>query len=203
MILIFFGPPGAGKGTQAKFIAKELNIPHLSTGDILRKQLLINNEFSKTIKNIMDSGQLVTDNILNKTVSERLNNTDCSNGFVLDGYPRTMNQVIFLENILKEKNLSIDFILDFLIDEEVIIQRIISRSVAENREDDDENVIETRIANYYKETKPLSDFYNNQYSSAYYVIDGNQEIQKLNAEIYNIIKKPYIYVFLLDFYPWL
>ena len=190
MILIFFGPPGAGKGTQAKFIAKKLSIPHLSTGDILRKLLLINNEFSKNLKNIMDSGQLVTDNILNQTISERLNNADCSSGFVLDGYPRTMNQVIFLENILKEKNLSIDFILDFLIDEEVIIQRIISRSVSENREDDDENVIETRIANYYKETKPLSDFYKNQYSSAYYVLDGNQEIQKLNAEIHNIIKKP-------------
>ena len=77
----------------------------------------------------------------------------------------------------------------FLIDEEAIIQRIKSRSVAENREDDDENVIETRIANYYKETKPLSDFYKNQYSSAYYVIDGNQEIQKLNTEILKIIKK--------------
>ena len=101
MILIFFGPPGAGKGTQAKFIAKELNITHLSTGDILREQLLKNNEFSKILKRIMDSGQLVTDNILNKIISERLNNIDCSNGFILDGYPRTMEQAFFLESTLK------------------------------------------------------------------------------------------------------
>ena len=190
MILIFFGPPGAGKGTQAKFVAKELDIAHLSTGDILREQLLKNNEFSISLKKIMDSGQLVTDNILNKIVSAQLNNIDCSNGFVLDGYPRTMNQVIFLENILKEKNLSIDFILDFLIDEETIIQRIKARSVVENREDDNENVIKTRIAKYYKETKPLSDFYKNEYSSEYCVIDGKQEVQKLNTEILKIIKKP-------------
>ena len=98
MILIFFGPPGAGKGTQAKFIAKELSSAHLSTGDILREQLLINNEFSAKLKNIMDSGKLVTDNILNKIVSERLNTSDCLKGFILDGYPRTMDQVIFLEN---------------------------------------------------------------------------------------------------------
>ena len=95
MILIFFGPPGAGKGTQAKFIAKKLNIVHLSTGDILRKQLLEKNRLSIALKKIMDSGQLVTDNVLNKIISERLNNIDCSNGFILDGYPRTMEQAIF------------------------------------------------------------------------------------------------------------
>ena len=188
MILIFFGPPGAGKGTQAKFIAKELNIAHLSTGDILRKQLLKNNEFSKTLKKIMDTGQLVTDNILNKIVLEQLDNIDCSNGFVLDGYPRTIDQAIFLENILKENNLTIDLILDFLIDEETIIQRIKARSVVENREDDNENVIKTRITKYYKETKPLSDFYKNEYSSEYCAIDGNQEIQELNTEIHKIVK---------------
>ena len=189
MILIFFGPPGAGKGTQAKFIAKELRIPHLSTGDILREQLLKNNEFSIKLKKIMDSGQLVTDNILNEIVSEQLKAIDCSNGFILDGYPRTMEQGIFLENILKEKSLIIDFILDFLIDEETIIQRIRARSLAEKREDDNDDVIKTRIANYYKETKPLSDYYKNEFASAYRVIDGNQEIHKLNTKILNILKK--------------
>ena len=188
MILIFFGPPGAGKGTQAKFIAKELSITHLSTGEILREQLLKNNEFSAKLKNIMDSGKLVTDNILNKIVSERLNNRDCLKGFILDGYPRTMDQEIFLEKMLKAKNLIIDFILDFLIDEATIIKRVKARSVAENREDDNENVIKTRITKYYKETKPLSDFYKNEYSSEYCVIDGNQEIQELNTEIHKIVK---------------
>ena len=190
MILIFFGPPGAGKGTQAKFIAKELSITHLSTGEILREQLLKNNEFSAKLKNIMDSGKLVTDNILNKIVSERLNNRDCLKGFILDGYPRTMDQEIFLEKMLKAKNLIIDFILDFLIDEATIIKRVKARSVAENREDDNDDITKIRIANYYKQTKPLSNYYKNEFSSAYCVIDGNQEINKLNAEILKIIKKP-------------
>ena len=114
MILIFFGPPGAGKGTQAKFIAEKFNIAHLSTGDILRKQLLEKNKLSIVLKKIMDSGQLVTDNILNKIISERLNNIDCLKGFILDGYPRTMDKEIFLEKMLKAKNLTIDFILDFV-----------------------------------------------------------------------------------------
>ena len=190
MILIFFGPPGAGKGTQAKFIAKKLNIVHLSTGDILRKQLLEKNRLSIALKKIMDSGQLVTDNVLNKIISERLNNIDCSNGFILDGYPRTMEQAIFLESTLKAKNLKIDYILDFIIKEEAIIQRIKARFVAENRDDDDDDVIKTRIANYYKETKPLSNFYKNGFFSAYCTIDGNQKIKKLNTDILKIIKNP-------------
>ena len=189
MILIFFGPPGAGKGTQAKFISKQLDIIHLSTGDILREQLLKKNRLSIKLKNIIDSGQLVTDDIMNNIIAERLNKKDCYNGFVLDGYPRTMNQAFFLTNTLKEKNLSIDYILDFFIDEKTITQRINSRYIAENREDDNENVIKTRIAKYFNETKPLSEFYKIEYSSVYHTIDGNQEIQKLNAEILKIIKK--------------
>ena len=127
--MIFFGPPGAGKGTQAKFVAKKFDIKHLSTGDILREQLLKNNEFSLKLKKIMDSGELVTDNILNEIVSERLNNEDCSKGFILDGYPRTMAQATFLFNFLKEKNLKIDFIIDFVINDETIIQRINKRFI--------------------------------------------------------------------------
>ena len=190
MILIFFGPPGAGKGTQAKFIAKKFNIIHLSTGDILREQLLKKNKLSIQLKNIMDSGQLVTDDILNNIVSERLNNKDCYKGFVLDGYPRTMEQAIFLNKTLKEKKLKIDYILDFIIDEATIIKRIRSRSIDENREDDNEDVIKTRISNYYKETKPLSKYYKNEFTSIYFIIDGDQEIQKLNMKILKIIKKP-------------
>ena len=157
--------------------------------DILRKQLLEKNKLSIALKKIMDSGQLVTDNILNKIISERLNNIDCSNGFILDGYPRTMEQAIFLESTLKAKNLKIDYILDFIIKEEAIIQRIKARFVAENREDDNGDVTKIRIANYYKQTKPLSNYYKNEFSSVYCVIDGNQEVNKLNAEILKIIKK--------------
>ena len=97
MILIFFGPPGAGKGTQSKLIANYFNIPHLSTGDILRKKLLKKDELSKKIKDIMDKGLLVSDDILNQIVSNRIDKQDCLKGFILDGYPRTMNQALFLQ----------------------------------------------------------------------------------------------------------
>ena len=90
MILIFFGPPGAGKGTQASLTAKKLNIPHLSTGDILRDKLLDQDSLSLKLKNLMDSGNLVSDEILNEIIANRLNLPDCQTGFILDGYPRTM-----------------------------------------------------------------------------------------------------------------
>jgi len=189
MILIFFGPPGAGKGTQAKFVAEKLNIVHLSTGDILREQLLKKNKLSIELKNIMDSGQLVTDSILNNIIYDRLNEKDCFNGFILDGYPRTMDQAIFLNKTLQERNLAINYILDFIINEETIIKRIKARSIIENRGDDNEDVIKTRIANYYNATKPLSNFYKSELVSAYRIIDSNQEIQKLNTDILKIIKK--------------
>ena len=106
MILIFFGPPGAGKGTQAKFIAKKLNIVHLSTGDILREILSQKSDLSNKLNKIMNSGQLVSDIILNEIVSERIKRTDCHNGFLLDGYPRTMDQAIFLDKKISHQSIS-------------------------------------------------------------------------------------------------
>ena len=188
MILIFFGPPGAGKGTQANLIASHFNIPHLSTGDILRNKLLQKDELSTILKNVIDRGQLVSDNILNEIVSSRIDEQDCLKGFVLDGYPRTKDQALFLHNILNSKNLKIDKILDIDVDEKIIVKRIISRSKTENRQDDKEEVIKTRISRYLSETKPLSDFYKSQYLSDYLVINGNQEIEKIAEDIVKILK---------------
>ena len=188
MILIFFGPPGAGKGTQAKLIASNFSIPHLSTGDILRNKLLQKNELSIKLKHIMDKGQLVSDDILNEIVSNRIYEEDCLNGFVLDGYPRTINQALFLSNILNSKNLKIDKIIDIDVDGKIIVKRIISRSKKENREDDKEEVIKTRISRYLAETKPLSDYYKSKYPSNYLVINGNQEIEKITEDILKILK---------------
>ena len=101
--IIFFGPPGAGKGTQAKIISKFLNISHLSTGDILRKKLLDNDDLAKKLQSIMSSGNLVSDDLLNSIVSSRLT-TESDKGFILDGYPRTLNQSLFLDNFLKTKS---------------------------------------------------------------------------------------------------
>jgi len=189
MILIFFGPPGAGKGTQASLIANNFNIPHLSTGDILRDKLLQKDGLSTRLKHIMDKGQLVSDDILNEIVSNRISNHDCLRGFILDGYPRTIGQALFLNTILNSKNLKIDKIIDINVDERIIVKRIISRFKTENRQDDTEDVIKTRISRYLSETKPLSDFYKIKYSSDYLSINGNQEIERITEDIIKILKK--------------
>ena len=189
MILIFFGPPGAGKGTQASLISQELKIPHLSTGDILRKKLLETDKLSLKLKEIMDTGNLVSDEILNQIIENRLNKDDCLNGFILDGYPRTIQQKNFLTDYLKNNNLDISMIFDLKVDEDVIIKRIKSRSNIENREDDKDEVIKTRIYKYLKETKPLSDYYSLNHSKNYYLINGNQEIEMISKDILKIAKK--------------
>ena len=188
MLLIFFGPPGAGKGTQARIISNNFKIPHLSTGDILRNKLLQKDELSTKLIHIIDKGQLVPDDILNEIVSKRISNPDCLKGFILDGYPRTMGQALFLNTILNSKNFKIDKIIDIEVDEKIIVKRIISRSKEEDRQDDKEEVIKTRIFRYLSETKPLSDYYKSKYPSDYLVINGNQEIEKITEDIVKILK---------------
>ncbi len=188
MILIFFGPPGAGKGTQAKLLSKIFNLPHLSTGEILRKKLLDNDSLSLKLKGLIDSGNLVPDDILNNIVTNRIAISDCKNGFILDGYPRTIFQKDFLSNFLKESNLDISKIFDLKLSPDILIQRIKSRSNIENREDDKEAIIKIRISKYIEETKPISDFYKLNYPKKYYLIDADQEIDMIHADIIKITK---------------
>ena len=188
MILIFFGPPGAGKGTQASLTAKTLNIPHLSTGDILRDKLLDQDSLSIRLKDFMDSGNLVSDDILNEIVANRLKLPDCQSGFILDGYPRTISQKIFLSDFLESHNLSISKIIDLSIDEKIIIQRIKSRSNIENRLDDREEIIKTRMLKYFQETKPLSNYFRSKYPNDYHIVDGNQNIENIQDDILKIVK---------------
>ena len=189
MICIFFGPPGAGKGTQATLLANKFNIPHLSTGDILRKKLLDSDSLSIKLREIMDSGNLVSDDILNEIVANRLNEKDCYNGFILDGYPRTIKQKIFLEDFLIDYNLILSKIFELTISENLISKRIRSRSLIEGRQDDKDDVIKTRISKYIQETKPLTDFYSTKYLKNYYKIDGNQEIEMIHKNISEIAEK--------------
>ena len=188
MILIFVGPPGAGKGTQASLTAKKLNIPHLSTGDILRDKLLDQDSLSSKLKNPMDSGNLVSDDILNEIIVNRLKLPDCQSGFVLDGYPRTMSQKIFLIDFLESHDLSISKIIDLVIDEKIIIHRIKSRSNIENRLDDREEIIKTRMVKYIEETKPLSNYFKTKYPNDYHIVDGDQDIEKIQDDILKIVK---------------
>ena len=189
MILILLGPPGAGKGTQAALVAKELDIPHLSTGDILRNKLLDQDDLSTELKDIMNSGNLVSDNILNKIVANRIKLQDCEKGFVLDGYPRTLSQNNFLINFLESINLSITSVVDLVLDNEHIMKRIQLRLQKENRDDDQGNIIKTRIDEYNKETKPLSYYFQKNFTSYYHKVDGNQDIEKIQHDILKLVKK--------------
>ena len=186
--IIFFGPPGAGKGTQAKIISKSLNVSHLSTGDILRKKLLDNDHLATQLKSIMSAGNLVSDEILNSIVSSRLKN-ETERGFILDGYPRTLTQSEFLNNFLLETSTSLNHIFDIQINFETLKNRILKRSSEEGREDDNINVIETRYNEYLNSTQKVSNIYKENYSSIFYEIDGSQQIQEITKEIKDILKK--------------
>ncbi len=186
--IIFFGPPGAGKGTQAKIISKYLNVPHLSTGDILRKKLLENDNLADKLKIIMASGNLVSDDILNQIVSSRLSK-EASKGFILDGYPRTLNQSEFLNNFLSSTSNSINYIFNIQISFEILKNRILLRSSEENREDDNIDVIETRYNEYLNSTEKVSNFYKEKYTSIFYEIDGSLQIEEITKKIQKFLKK--------------
>ena len=186
--IIFFGPPGAGKGTQAKIISEYLNISHLSTGDILRKKLLENDNLAIELKKIMAAGNLVSDDILNSIVSSRLTK-ETSKGFILDGYPRTLHQSEFLSKFLSETSSSINYIFDIQINFETLKNRILKRSSEESREDDNIDVIETRYNEYLNSTQKVSNFYKDKYNTKFYEIDGSLEIEEITQNIKQILKK--------------
>ena len=185
--IIFFGPPGAGKGTQAKIISEYLTLPHLSTGEILRAKIKQNDPVALELKNIMANGKLVSDEILNKIVFDKLDN--CENGFILDGYPRTLDQSNFLDHNLNKKNLKLNFIFNINLDYELLKKRIIKRSFEEEREDDSLNVIKTRYVEYVNTTQKVSEFYKTKNPEIFFEISGDKEIDEITYEIKKIIQK--------------
>jgi len=189
MKIIFFGPPGSGKGTQAKLIARELNILHLSTGDILRDKLSDGDTLALKLKEIMSSGNLVSDEILNQIIASKLIGEECSNGYILDGYPRTISQSEFLLSFFKTNNLEIDLVFDFKIDFKLVQDRIINRAKQEQRSDDNLDVIKIRLDKYTKETFPVSQFFSENFRENFYDIDASQEVSKIQKELMNIVKK--------------
>ncbi len=189
MRIVFFGPPGSGKGTQAKLLANELNILHLSTGDILREKLSGNDTLSIKLREIMSSGNLVSDEVLNQIIANKLMSEECSNGFILDGYPRTVPQSDFLLSFFKTNSLNLDIIFNFKIDFKVVEERIILRSKQEQRSDDNIDVIKTRLDKYIEETYPVSQFFSQNFSQNFFTIDASQEVYKIQKELINIIKK--------------
>ena len=180
MRIILFGPPGCGKGTQATFISESLSIPHLSTGEMLRSAVSSGSEIGLKAKNIMESGGLVSDQIVLSIVEERIAKHDCEKGFILDGFPRTVNQAEKLD-LLLSTNQELDCVLNIKVDEEEIIKRLIDRS----REDDKPDIIKNRFKTYNLETQPLIPFYENR--KILFNINGMQEIEKVSEDIKKVI----------------
>ena len=180
MRIILFGPPGCGKGTQATFISESLNIPHLSTGDMLRSAVSSGSEIGLKAKSIMESGGLVSDQIVLSIVEERIAKHDCEKGFILDGFPRTVNQAEKLD-LLLSANRKLDYVLRIKVDEEEIIKRLIDRA----REDDKPDIIKNRFKTYNSETQPLIPFYEER--QILFNINGMQEIEKVLEDIKKVI----------------
>lgn len=183
MNIILFGPPGAGKGTQAKILIKTHDIVQISTGDMLREEVNSGSNLGKTAKSIMDSGGLVSDEIIMSIIEERISKPDCQNGFILDGFPRTLNQAIALDDILTNKNIKIHHIIQIDVDEKLLLQRIKQRAKEGDfvRNDDNEDVLTKRIKVYQNDTMPVLEYYRNL--NRLKTVDGMQSIESVCNEI--------------------
>ncbi len=157
--LIFMGPPGAGKGTQAKIICDDLKIPQISTGEILRASIQAGKELGLKAKKYMDAGDLVPDEVVIGIIRERIVEPDCKNGFLLDGFPRTIEQAKALDEMLKELNRNLDVVLNLSVPEDELLKRLLERAKIEGRSDDNEETIKNRLNNYNQKTFPLIQYY--------------------------------------------
>jgi adenylate kinase len=153
--LVLVGPPGAGKGTQAAALSEKLGVPHISTGDLFRAHIAADSELGKQVKHYLADGKLVPDDVTNQMVVERLEEADTSNGFLLDGFPRNIGQADVLAKELADSDQKLDAVVQLLVDEEVVVKRLLSRG----RADDTEDVIRHRQHVYRSETAPLLDYY--------------------------------------------
>ena len=219
MRILLFGCPGAGKGTQATFISTKYHIPHISTGDMLREAIAAGTPLGKQVKDIIDAGRLVSDDVMIKLIEERLSQDDCADGFVLDGFPRTVPQA---EALLKRR-ITIDYLVNIVVDEKEIVRRIcgrridpesgrtyhiefnppkipgyddISRKPLIQREDDTEETIRHRLGVYYQDTKPLLDFYQELDADAetghvikYLEVKGQGDVEAVRDRIFSLLPK--------------
>ncbi|MEA9390834.1 adenylate kinase [Acerihabitans sp. TG2] len=213
MRIILLGAPGAGKGTQAQFIMEKYGIPQISTGDMLRAAVKAQSELGKKAKEIMDAGKLVTDELVIALVKERIKQDDCRNGFLLDGFPRTIPQA----DAMKDAGIKVDYVLEFAVPDELIIDRIVGRRVhapsgrvyhvtfnppkhegkddvtgepLSTRKDDQEETVRKRLVEYHQQTAPLIGYYQHEAAAGhtqYHKIDGTQKVANISTELAKIL----------------
>jgi len=214
MNLIFLGAPGAGKGTQAKFIAEKYGIPQISTGDMLREAVAKGTELGKKAKEFMVQGKLVPDEIVIGIVKERIRQKDCEKGFILDGFPRTVAQAEALDRLMAEMGKKIDAVININVSEEEVVKRVVNRRVCRKcgaiyhliydppkkegicdkcggelyqRDDDREEVVRERFAVYRKSTEPLIDYYRKK--GVLFDVDGAKDIEGVRKQVISILEK--------------
>ena len=185
MNIIIFGPPGAGKGTQAKNLVKKLNSFQISTGDMLREEIKKDTDIGKKIINNMNEGKFVDDSVVNKLLENIIFDPSKKNKLIFDGYPRTISQVKNLESLLKSSNQKIDYIFFLNVKKESIVKRIERRKILEKRTDDDANTILKRYETYMDVTKPILDYYSKNQN--FHEIDGSKEINNISQKIEEIL----------------
>lgn len=187
MRLIILGPPGAGKGTQAERITAVHEIPHISTGDIFRANIKNETELGKQVKSILDAGGYVSDDLTNAIVADRLAQDDAKDGFLLDGYPRTLAQVEALDALLSDNDQSLDAVLELVVDDEELIKRLLKRAETSGRTDDTEEVIRERQAIYVRETAPLAENYRER--GLLVGVDGEGDMDEVTERIEQALAK--------------
>ena len=213
MRIILLGAPGAGKGTQAQFIMERYGIPQISTGDMLRAAVKAGTELGRKAKELMDSGKLVTDELVIALVKQRIAQDDCRNGFLLDGFPRTIPQA----DAMKNAGITVDYVLEFYVPDEIIVERIVGRRVhtasgrvyhikfnppkianrddvtgeeLSIRKDDQEETVRKRLVEYHQLTEPLIAYYRQEAAAAhtkYFKLDGSRKVTEVSEELAKIL----------------
>ena len=208
MNLMLFGAPGAGKGTQAKFLIEKYNIPQISTGDILRAAIVDKTDMGMEAKNFMDAGKLVPDSTIIGIIKDRLAQADCKDGFILDGFPRTLGQAEALTQLMETMKIKLDKVISLNVPDELIVGRITGRRVCAScgasfhvefnpskkegvcdycegeltiRKDDNEETVKSRLASYHEQTTPLIEFYTKM--GVFVELDGTKDVSEVTADM--------------------
>ena len=188
MNIILLGAPGSGKGTQSIILNKKLGLVQLSTGEIIRENIEKKTKLGFQVKNLVDKGEFVSDVIILSIISKRISEDDCSKGFILDGFPRNLNQASKFDEILLEKNKKIDFVIELNVSKKNLYKRIENRAIESNeaRADDKEEILKNRLNIYDEQTKPLVPYYKK--AELHFEVDGMKSIDEISLEIEKIIK---------------